>query len=183
FRIRSRWAVVGALLRAASRRVRRETEVVIEHDHEHGPNHGHRHLDAAQTAHRAEVGAALATTHRHTHVHRGTLPPDPSGQARAAFTIGALHGVGAETPTQVLLFIAAAGASGALAGEMALLVFTLGLFAANTAIAVAAAAGFLRTGQDRSIYVGVAAVTAAFSLVLGTLYVIGIEALPTILER
>ena len=31
---------------------------------------------------------------------------------RTAFGVGMIHGVGAETPTQVLIFLAAAGASG-----------------------------------------------------------------------
>jgi high-affinity nickel-transport protein len=98
-----------------------------------------------------------------------------------ALVIGVLHGIGAETPTQVLLFVAAAGASGAVAGELVLVAFAIGLLAANSVIAVAASAGFLHAGQHRSLYVVIAAVTAAFSLVLGAFYVIGLDVLPPVL--
>ena len=182
FQMRSRWLLLGSLLRSASRRLRGQ-ELVIEHDHPHGPNHGHRHPEPApppspeQTA-----GVATMTAHRHLHMHQGALPPDPSGRSRpAVFGIGMLHGFGAETPTQVVLFIAAAGASGALAGEVVLAMFTLGLLASNTAIAVAAAAGFLQAGRHGVLYVLVGAVIAGFSLVLGALYLLGIDAFPPIL--
>ena len=179
FQLRSRWAVVASLLQAMSQRIRRQSELVIWHDHDHGPHHGHHHVEAAPTPGGSRSGAATATTHRHAHVHIGSLPPDPSPRrGAAAFTIGMLHGVGAETPTQVLLFVAAAGASGALIGEVALLVFAAGLLVANTAIAIAAAAGFLHAGRHGVVYIGIALTTAAFSLVLGTLYVLGIDAAP-----
>ena len=67
-----------------------------------------------------------------------------------------LHGVGAETPTQVVLLVTAASAAGALAGELLLLAFTLGLLASNTAIAVAATAGFLHAERRFGIYAAVA---------------------------
>lgn len=182
FQMRSRWLVLASLLRSASRRLRGQ-ELVIEHDHPHGPNHGHRHpeLAPAPTTERA-AGVATMTAHRHRHVHRGVLPPDPSGRAGpAVFGVGMLHGFGAETPTQLVLFITAAGASGALAGELVLVVFTLGLLASNTAIAVAAAAGFLRAGRHGVLYVLVSAVIAVFSLLLGGLYLFGIDAFMPIL--
>lgn len=182
FQMRSRWLMLASLLRSASRRLRGQ-ELVIEHDHPHGPNHGHRHPEPAPapTTERA-AGVATMTAHRHRHVHRGVLPPDPSGRAGpAVFGVGMLHGFGAETPTQLVLFITAAGASGALAGELVLVVFTLGLLASNTAIAVAAAAGFLRAGRHGVLYVLVSAVIAVFSLLLGGLYLFGIDAFMPIL--
>lgn len=182
FQMRSRWLMLASLLRSASRRLRGQ-ELVIEHDHPHGPNHGHRHpeLAPAPTTERA-AGVATMTAHRHRHVHRGVLPPDPSGRAGpAVFGVGMLHGFGAETPTQLVLFITAAGASGALAGELVLVVFTLGLLASNTAIAVAAAAGFLRAGRHGVLYVLVSAIIAVFSLLLGGLYLFGIDAFMPIL--
>jgi hypothetical protein len=182
FQMRSRWLLVASLLRSASRRLRGQ-EVVIEHDHPHGSNHGHRHQEPARPSPTGETGGvATMVAHRHRHVHRGELPPDPSGRGGpAVFGIGMLHGFGAETPTQVVLFIAAAGAGGALAGELVLAVFTLGLLASNTAIALAAAAGFLRAGRHGVLYVLVGAVVATFSLMLGALYLLGIDAFVPIL--
>lgn len=182
FKMRSRWLLLASLLRSASRRLRGQ-ELAIEHEHPHGPHHGHRHPEpASPPSGEQTAGVATATAHRHLHVHRGTLPPDASWRGgRAVFAIGMLHGFGAETPTQVVLFIAAAGAGGPLAGEVTLAVFTLGLLRSNTAIAAAAAAGLLEAGRHRLLYVLVGAVIAGFSLVLGALYLLGIEAFPPIL--
>ena len=178
FRMRSRWAVIGSLLRVLPSSRRGGAEMVIEHDHAHGPGHGHQHPETAPCAEERRACVTTATTHRHLHVHRGPIPPDPSQRRGiAAFGIGMLHGIGAETPTQVVLLVAAAGAGGALAGEALLVVFTLGLLASNTAIAVAASAGFLHAGRHGAVYVGIAAITAGFSLVLGVVYLLGLGAL------
>jgi len=66
----------------------------------------------------------------------------------AALAVGAAHGVGAETPTQVLVLGSAAGAVGTGAGVVVLVAFLVGLLAANTAVAGAASAGWLH--PDRS---------------------------------
>jgi high-affinity nickel-transport protein len=84
-----------------------------------------------------------------------------------------IHGVGAETPTQVLLFASAAGA-GTTAGGIAVLVsFLVGLVLANTVVAVASAFGFAGRRRLPWVYVVIAAATAAFSLYLGTTYLLG----------
>ena len=186
FRMRSRWA----LLAAPVRRLRRPQRVVIEHEHEHvhDGTHGHVHRPCTtdhvhDTAGLAAVTAVATTVrHSHRHVHIGSLPADPDGpRRRTAFGIGMLHGIGAETPTQVVLFVTATGAAGAVAGELLLLVFALGLLASNTAIAVGATAGFLQAGRRFGIYAAVAATTALFSIALGLLYVFGLDLLPPIL--
>jgi high-affinity nickel-transport protein len=92
-----------------------------------------------------------------------------------------LHGIGAETPTQLLVFVAAASVGGALAGEVLLIAFTIGLVASNTAIAIAATVGFLEVGRHPRLYVGVSNITAAFSLALGTVYLLSIDVLPALL--
>ena len=98
-----------------------------------------------------------------------------------AFVVGMVHGIGAETPTQVVLIVAAASAAGALTGELILVAFTLGLLASNTAIAIAATTGFLHAERNFRIYAGIAATTATFSIALGLLYVAGLDVLPPIL--
>jgi high-affinity nickel-transport protein len=84
-----------------------------------------------------------------------------------------LHGVGAETPTQVLIFVAAAGAGGAGAGIVVLGVFLLGLFAANSALALASASGYLAASRRFGVYAGVSIVTAVASLIVGTIFLLG----------
>ncbi len=184
FRMRSRWSLLAASLR----RLRRSRTVVIEHDHDHDHSGSHRHVHSVGTVdhvHHGDGGALAVTTkvhHSHRHVHVGSLPADPEGPGRrAAFGIGMLHGIGAETPTQVVLFVSAASAAGALAGELLLLSFTLGLLASNTAIAIAATAGFLHAERRFGIYAVMAGATAVFSIALGLLYVFGLDVLPPIL--
>jgi hypothetical protein len=91
--------------------------------------------------------------------------------------VGMIHGVGAETPTQLVIFLAAAGAGGHVVGELVLAAFIVGLLMSNSLITVGSALGFLRAAQNWTIYVTVAVLTAAFSLVIGALFVLGKGAL------
>ena len=154
FRMRSRWTLLFDVVGRVRRR--RPEVVVIEHEHEH----------------RHEPGAVAV---RHRHVHRGVMPPDPFEPlgSRSAVVVGMLHGVGAETPTQVLLFLAASRAGGVLAGEAVLVVFVAGLMASNTAIAAASTFGFLNASRHFRIYAAVAVVAAVMSLAVGAVLVLG----------
>jgi hypothetical protein len=185
FHPRGRLAATAALFRALARRPRCDTEVVIEHEHAHGPSHGHQHLAHEVRALPDHFNVAVVTVdHRHRHVHRATLSPDPFRSGRpAAFGIGMLHGIGAETPTQLLVYVAAASVGGVLAGEVLLIAFTIGLVASNTAIAIAGTVGFLGAGRNPRLFVGVSVVTAAFSLALGISYLLSIEMLLALLTR
>ncbi len=196
FRFRSRWALVIGALKHGLARLRRATqpddEVVIvhEHDHEHGDGHHlHDHGEPGAGDLRGTMGDGAPGTkpsslrasaltrrrHRHEHVHVATMPPDPfsSYSPGTSFAIGMLHGVGAETPTQVLLFVTAAGAGDPVAGVALLAAFLTGLLASNTLVAVGASAGFLQAERNFAVYAGIAVITAAFSLVLGSLYLLG----------
>ena len=182
FRMRSRWLVLGGLLRAGIRRVRR-SPVVIEHEHSHSHDHDHAHVHrepAMSPATTARV--AVVTEHRHRHVHVGEMPDDPfAGRGRiGAVVVGMLHGVGAETPTQVLVLVSAIGAGGIWAGEVVLLAFTAGLVLSNSALAIAATAASARTGRGSPAYLALAGFTAVFSIVLGSLYLLGIDVLPAL---
>jgi high-affinity nickel permease len=94
---------------------------------------------------------------------------------RTAFTIGMIHGVGAETPTQVGLFLFAAGVGGTALAAIGMLVFTLGLFITNTIVCAASIGVFASSVRRPMFYKGLAAVTATYSLVLGISYLFGIE--------
>lgn len=92
-----------------------------------------------------------------------------------------VHGVGAETPTQLLIFLSAAGAGGKAAGVFVLVCFLVGLLASNTLVAAAGTLGFLRAGRNTKIYVAISAITALFSLVIGSILLFGSAAvLPTL---
>ena len=90
-----------------------------------------------------------------------------------AFVVGMIHGVGAETPTQLLIFITIAGAGGTVAGEILLGTFLLGLLSSNTVITLGSAFGYMRASKNWGLYVTVAVLTATFSLVIGTIFVLG----------
>ena len=99
------------------------------------------------------------------------MPADPFAfGARASLGIGVIHGVGAETPTQVLLFATAAGVGSSSLGLAVLFAFVAGLVIANSTIAVASTFGFLSRSRHPRLYVALALATGAFSVVLGMGY-------------
>ncbi len=178
FRMESRWMLlISAVRRIAHRPRRRRARVtyeVIEHDHEHpaGARHGHRHAHAP-----VPVSGATqlpGSTHRHRHRHVVPVPADPfrTYGKGASLALGMLHGIGAETPTQIALFVTAAGVGGSGRGAVLLGIFVLGLLVANTLVALASSLGYRRAAGDRRLYVAIAAVTAAFSLITGALLLV-----------
>ena len=118
----------------------------------------------------------------HGHEHVEPLEMSSYGP-RTAFGVGMIHGVGAETATQIL-FIAAIGGAGSIGlGVPMMLAFILGLVLTNTVIVVVSASGFLASQSRRQLYVVVGVVAGAFSLVIGGVFLFGIEGvLPDLYE-
>ena len=195
FRMRSRWMLMLSGARRGVHWVRRRgaatSELVeIEHDHVHPLTDPHDLAD--QHEHRrtrdnvvvfAGAGAGAASValadHRHLHRHVVPMPDDPFADyaPRTAFGIGMIHGIGAETPTQVLIFVTAAGAGGKMSGLVLLAAFLVGLLSANSAVALAGTFGFLGATRNFRLYVAVSCITALFSLVIGTIFLFGSAAL------
>ncbi len=185
FRMRSRWMLIFSGARRAIRFLRDwrcsgDRYGVIEHNHDH--NHeqalhaSHDHSDVPMGE--QSGGVALETkvrVHRHRHGHSGALPADPFMEygTMTCVGVGMLHGIGAETPTQVLLFLSAVGAGGRAAGAILLSTFLIGLFVSNSLIALASTFGFLRAGRNFLVYAAVALVTGTLSLALGLLLLFG----------
>jgi hypothetical protein len=207
FRMRSRWMLVIVGVRRTIRLIARKRahmpqSVVIEHEHGHVHNHLHDHVhgdDAEPTYEQitAGVGPAQETVaaisvappsqgqmHRHRHRHAAAMPDDPFANytVASALGIGALHGIGAETPTQVVIFVGAAGATGAGAGVLLLACFIVGLLASNTVVAATATLGFLQSSRRFPVYATVSVITAVSSLAIGALFLLGrTDVLPAIL--
>jgi high-affinity nickel-transport protein len=186
FRLHSRWMLLAAAARSGLARVRRanraDNVIVIEHEHQHAIDAAHHYDRELVHAHAHSGAPSPAHTHRHRHV--ATLPNDPFPNAGplTALLIGAVHGIGAETPTQVLLFVTAAGVAGRAGGLVLLMAFIVGLLASNTAVAVAGTFGSLNATRNFPVYVTVSILTATFSLVIGSLFVVGFaSSLPTLL--
>lgn len=180
FRMRSRWMLLFSAASRARRRLRRTAEMVeIEHDHEHRGGHGHADEAAdgiaSPSASLTTSASGTTTRHRHRHRHVASVPNDPFANYGKAtsYVVGMLHGVGAETATQVLGFLAAAKAGGGGPGELLLVVFVLGLLTSNSAIALASTFGFLNASRSFRVYAGVAILTGLFSLTIGSLFILG----------
>jgi len=92
---------------------------------------------------------------------------------RTAFAVGVLHGSGAETPTQVVLF-ASAGASGSrLAAVVILLAFVTGLLLSDLGIAAVWLTGLVKSRRMPKVQFGLGALTAFSSLGVGALFLLG----------
>ena len=130
---------------------------------------GHVHLRSRWMLLREGVAAAYA------HVRgKGTSSRVAQAYGEAsAYAVGMIHGIGAETPTQVLLFIAAAGAAGRTQGVLLVLTFIVGLIIANTAIVVASTYGLGRARQHATAWAIFGGVTGAFSIAVGMMFLLG----------
>lgn len=171
-RLRSRWQLASDLVRRLRHRDRQE-EVVIEHAHDHVHDAMHSHDHAVPAAAPPTGAVALATrTHVHTHQHVAVMPTDPlpAYGCVASFGIGILHGIGAETPTQLLLFLTAAGVGTMLVGISVLTAFVIGMLASNAAIAIAFTFGTRGGAKASFVYPALALATALFSVVVGLSY-------------
>lgn len=94
---------------------------------------------------------------------------------RTAMAVGALHGIGAETGTQVLLIAAIGGGTNVTLGVAMLLAFVLGLISSNSVIALLAVTSFANSARFRVIYLVVGAMTAILSLVIGVYFLLGLS--------
>ncbi len=87
--------------------------------------------------------------------------------AGSAVLLGVIHGIGAETPTQLLIFLLAANLGGVGKGLLGLSAFLVGLFTTN-ALMCAMAAGLIRMTAERPrSFRLVANLSAAYSMVIG----------------
>jgi high-affinity nickel-transport protein len=177
FRMRSRWMLIFGGVQGAYRKVRgmrrRDT-----HDLE--PVHRHAEAGAISVAVAEDIPVSewhhghhgRPGHHHHKHPERTDDAFMNYGRG-TAFGIGMIHGVGAETPTQVVIFLTAAGAGGQAAGIAILVLFLIGLLASNTLITFGSAFGFVTASKNWRLYVAVAILTATASLVIGVLFLFG----------
>jgi hypothetical protein len=110
----------------------------------------------------------------HGHEHVEPLEMSSYG-ARTAFGVGMIHGIGAETGSQVLLIAAVGGASSAGLGVPMLAAFVVGLLLSNLAIVVISSVGFVSSQARERVYVVFGGVAGAFSLVVGAIFLLGLN--------
>lgn len=110
----------------------------------------------------------------HGHEHVEPLEMSSYG-ARTSFGVGMIHGVGAETGSQVLLIAAVGGAASAGLGVPMLLAFVLGLLISNFVIVVLSSVSFVSSQTREWLYVSIGAVAGLFSLFVGTIFLFGLD--------
>jgi hypothetical protein len=169
FRLRSRWMLLFSGVRRGVRWARERV--------------GAERAVATAAPAAGEVDPALWHHGHHGrpgHHHHARPEEDDSFAGygtRTALGVGMIHGVGAETPTQVLIFLAAAGAGGTAVGVLVLVSFLVGLLSSNSVVTLGSAFGFLNASKNFAVYVTVGVIVGVFSLALGVLFVLGQESL------
>ena len=107
---------------------------------------------------------------------RATPRPEPfvwNYNGGSVFAIGILHGLGAETPSQLMLFLLAASLGGTAHGFMGLTAFAVGLVLMNTAM-TASLGGIFGAGLHRPVFYRWAAVAGAvYSFTIGIIFLLG----------
>ena len=111
--------------------------------------------------------------HGHEHPHVEQISPDRYGPV-TAYSIGLVHGIGAETGTQVLVIATAVGAGSKAAGVAALFAFVVGLIISNSVVTVTTAFGFVSSQRRQWIYIVVGLVAGVFSLLLGLMFLFNV---------
>ncbi len=112
--------------------------------------------------------------------------PDPFAfryDQSSVFVVGIIHGLGAETPSQLLLFLLAANLGGTSRGFFGLLSFIAGLLLMNTLMTASASGIFAGSTNRPRLQTIVTSLTAVYSLVIGVVFLLGTsDRLPTLLH-
>jgi high-affinity nickel permease len=93
--------------------------------------------------------------------------------SKSTFLVGVIHGLGAETPTQLMLFLMAANLGGTGAGLLGLLMFIVGLLLMNTLMCASAAGLFSSTLARPAALKALTLLTSTYSIVVGTIFLFG----------
>ncbi|XEC97570.1 High-affinity nickel-transporter [Paenibacillus tarimensis] len=87
--------------------------------------------------------------------------------------IGVLHGIGAETPTQIMLFSSAVRLDDQWTAFLQLLLFAVGMLAATLIVTCLASWGFTKAKSFKGVYTLLGSATGLYSIVLGCFIISG----------
>jgi high-affinity nickel-transport protein len=132
------------------------------------------------------TGARYANWHLRSLRNPNLPKPDPFAfryDRSSVFTIGIIHGLGAETPSQLLLFLLAANLGGTSRGFFGLLSFIAGLLIMNTLMTATASGIFASSTHRPRVQTFVTSLTAAYSFIIGSVFLFGAsDKLPPLLH-
>ena len=94
---------------------------------------------------------------------------------KSVFVIGMLHGVGAETPSQLALFFLTANLGGTSRGMLGLAAFAVGLVTMNALMTASMGGAFRATGHHPRFYHAIAWAGAAYSCIIGIIFLFGVS--------
>jgi hypothetical protein len=109
------------------------------------------------------------------HDHDVQRPADTAWNysSKSVLMIGVVHGLGAETPSQLMIFLLAANLGGIGKGFLGLTMFIAGLLVMNTMMTASAVGLFGFSSRLPRFQFVVTALTAVYSLVVGALFLFG----------
>jgi high-affinity nickel permease len=110
----------------------------------------------------------------HGHEHVDPMEMSSYG-VRTAFGVGMIHGIGAETGTQVILIASIGLASSQGLGIPMMIAFIVGLLISNSIVVLITATGFIASRFRERLYVAIGVVAGTFSLVIGTVFLLGLD--------
>jgi len=137
----------------------------------------HRHIPVSRIA--LLVSGARYTRWRIQRLSDPNAPrPDPFAfryDRSSVFVVGIIHGLGAETPSQLLLFLLAANLGGTSRGFFGLLCFIAGLLVMNTLMTASASGIFASSTRRPHLQTFITSLTAVYSFVIGAIFLLGIS--------
>jgi len=140
--------------------------------------HGHRHT-RVESRLAIAINGVLWLAWRVRQLRNRQAPKPDRFQwmytGKSVFLIGMLHGIGAETPSQLALFFLTANLGGTSRGLLGLLAFSVGLVAMNALMTASMGGAFSASGQHPRFYHAIAWAGAAYSCVIGVIFLFGVS--------
>jgi high-affinity nickel-transport protein len=140
--------------------------------------HGHRH-SRIESRLAIAINGMLWIAWRVRRIWVPTVPKPERFQwmynGKSVFLIGILHGVGAETPSQLALFFLTANLGGTSRGMLGLGAFAVGLVAMNALMTASLGGAFTAGGHHPRFYHLIAWTGAVYSCAIGLIFLFGIS--------
>src|ERR1039458_7867266 len=123
----------------------------------------------------APMGRGRALLAIASRIRRRPVIEDTAGGygPKSSLSLGVLHGIGAETPTQLSVLLITSNLGGLQNGILGLSVFAVGMFASNMVLTTAATSVFAVSKARPVMFRALGALTASYSIWIGTRLMIG----------